>query len=208
MTKTTVKKFGRRLYSFYMNVIMREIQAGNIFSKIRYRDSILVVDDNLFRTWNSTMTALMKVNYKHEHKNKQDMTVIVDFTGTISKKDIEVKEKWKVNDATWLKAPIINSLRFNVENNEQVVWLLKNFFNSAVKTGRSSRIFLFGADEFLQSKAGKEALRFCLAGGSNDKSSGRKLCWKFGFSIVAFVRSSHDIDEHVLGLFDKVTDFR
>ncbi|GCC10793.1 hypothetical protein IPdc08_00830 [archaeon] len=90
MTKTKVKEFGRRLYSFYM----REIQAGDIFSKIRYRDSVLVVDDNLFRAWNSTMTTLMKVNYKYEHENKQDMTVIVDFTGTISKKETEVKEKW------------------------------------------------------------------------------------------------------------------
>ncbi|GCC10792.1 hypothetical protein IPdc08_00829 [archaeon] len=113
-----------------------------------------------------------------------------------------------VTDATWLKAPIINSLRFNVENNEQVGWLLKNLFTSAIKTGRSSKIFLFGADEFLQSKAGNEALRFCLTGGSEDRTVGRELCWKFGFSIVAFVRSSHTIDEHVLSLFDKVADFR
>ena len=212
MTKTKVKEFGRRLYSFYMNVIMREIQASGIFSKIRYRDSILVVDDNIFRAWNSTMTALMKVNYKyeheHRHKNKQDMTVIVDFTGTISKKDTEVKKKCRVTDATWLKAPIINSLRFNVENNEQIGWLLKNLFTSAVKTSRSSRVFLFGADEFLQSKAGKEALRFCLAGGgSDDRTVGRELCWKLGFSIVAFVRNIHSADEQVLGLFDEVTSF-
>ena len=105
------------------------------------------------------------------------------------------------------QVPIKKVIMFSAENNEQVVWLLKNFFNSTVKTHRSSRIFLLGADEFLQSKVGKEALRFCLAGGTNDRTLGKELCRKLGFSIVAFVRSSHTIDEHILSLFDEVTSF-
>ena len=203
----TLKKLGKRLSNYYTNDMKREALADAIFSNTQSGDSILIVDDNLPRVWYESMQAL--------YKKKLNM-VVVDFTGILSKRNTEAEvetkeEKWAIN-VTWLgnKTPVKSNKAqmFTAENNEQVGWLLKNLFTSAVKTGRSSKIFLFGADEFLQSKAGKEALRFCLAGGSDDRTVGRELCWKFGISIVAFVLSTFTADEQVLGLFDKVTSFR
>ncbi len=210
MAKTKVKKIGKigkRLHGYYINDMKREALADVIFSNTWSGDSIFVVDDNLPRVWYESMQAL--------YKKKLDM-VVVDFTGIICKRgteaEVETKEeRWAIN-STWSgdKTPVkLNkALMFSAENNEQVAWLLKNLFTSAVKTGRSSRIFLFGADEFLQSKIGKEALSFCLAGDTNDRTFGKELCRKLGFSIVAFVHNIHTADEHVLGLFDKVTSFR
>ena len=202
-----LKGFGKKLHSYYSDELKMKALADAIFSNTWSGDSILVVDDNLPRVWYESMQAL--------YKKKLDM-VVVDFTGILSKRgteaEVETKEeRWAIN-STWLgnKTPVkLNKAQmFSAENNEQVAWLLKNLFTSAVKTGRSSRIFLFGADEFLQSKIGKETLSFCLAGGTNDRTFGKELCRKLGFSIVAFVHNIHTTDEQVLGLFDKVTSFR